>query len=207
MAEVFEVKKRETRGKRNARRQRAAGSVPAILYGHGEESISLSVKAADVAAALRHGSQVVDLQGDLNEQALIKNIQWDTFAHEVLHVDFNRVSAGERVTVNVAIELRGVAPGANAGGVVEQLVQELEIECRVMSIPEKLEVNINRLELGQSRTVADLKIPEGTTVLVPVDTVVVQCFEPQPELEEEEAAPESFEPEVIGRAAEDEESE
>jgi large subunit ribosomal protein L25 len=207
MPEVLQVKKRDSRGKRNARRQRAAGSVPAILYGHGEESISLTVKASEVATALRHGSQVVDLQGDLSEQALIKEIQWDTFAQEVLHIDFNRVSAGERVTVTVAVELRGVAPGANAGGVVEQLVHELEIECPAMSIPEKLEVNINKLQLDESRTVADIKIPEGTTVLVPADTVVVQCFEPQPEIEEEAAGLESAEPEVIGRPAEEEESE
>ncbi len=208
MAEVLEVKRRGTRGKRNARRQRAAGSIPAILYGHGEESISLSVQAGQISAALRHGSQVVDLQGDLNEQALIKEVQWDTFAHEVLHIDFSRVSAGERVTVTVPVELRGVAPGANAGGVVEQLIHELEVECPAMSIPEKFEVNINKLQLDESRTLADIKIPEGTTVLLPMDTVVVQCSEPQPEVEEEEAGLESAEPEVIGRAAdEDEESE
>jgi large subunit ribosomal protein L25 len=201
------VKKRETRGKRHARRQRAAGSVPAILYGHGEQCVSLTVKAAELAAALRHGAQVVDLQGELNEQALIKEVQWDTFASEVLHVDFNRVSAGERVTVTVGIELRGVAPGANAGGVVEQVTHELEIECPAMSIPDKLEVNINQLQLGQTRTVADLDIPEGTTVLVPEDTVVVQCFEPLPELEEEGAGLESAEPEIIGRAAEEESEE
>lgn len=205
MSDVLEVKKRETRGKRNARRQRADGLVPAILYGHGEESVSLSVKANQIATALRHGSQVVDLQGDLNEQALIKEIQWDTFAHEMLHIDFNRVSAGERVTVTVPVELRGIAPGSNDGGIVEQVVHELEVECPVMSIPEKFEVNINQLQLDESLTVADIEeIPDGTTVLVPMDTVVVQCSEPQPELEEEEGGLESAEPEVIGGRAEDE---
>ena len=199
MAEDLQVKKRETRGKRNARKQRAAGTIPAVLYGHGEDSISLSVDATDFAGILRRGSRVVDLSGDLEEQALIKDIQWDTFGSQVLHLDFTRIAAGETITVTIAVELRGSAPGMNEGGIVEQSIHEIEIECPAVSVPDKLQVNINNLKLGESLTVADIAAPEGATLLIAEDKVVVQCVEPAPELDEDEAAAMSVEPEVIGR--------
>ena len=129
MSETLQVTRRETRGKRNARRQRAAGAIPAILYGHGEESISLTLKATEINAAIRHGSRVVDLAGDVADQVLIREVQWDTFGTDVLHVDLTRVAADETITVNVPMELRGVAPGTKEGGVVEHLVNEVEIDC------------------------------------------------------------------------------
>jgi large subunit ribosomal protein L25 len=199
MAEDLQVKKRETRGKRNARKQRAAGTIPAVLYGHGEDSISLSVDATDFAGILRRGGRVVDLSGDLEEQALIKDIQWDTFGSQVLHLDFTRIAAGETITVTIAVELRGSAPGMNEGGIVEQSIHEIEIECPAVSVPDKLQVNINNLKLGESLTVADIAAPEGATLLIAEDKVVVQCVEPAPDLDEDEAAPMSVEPEVIGR--------
>jgi large subunit ribosomal protein L25 len=203
MAEALQVKRRETRGKRNARRQRAAGTIPVVLYGHGEDSVSLTVNAADVATVLRHGSRVVDLSGDVDQKALIKDIQWDTFGNDVLHMDFTRVAVGERITVTIAVELRGSAPGTNEGGVVEQLVHEVEVECPAISIPDKLQVNINNLKLGDSLTVASLDVPEGATLLIAGDKVVVQCVEPAPELDED-AAPMSAEPEIIGRKPDEE---
>jgi large subunit ribosomal protein L25 len=199
MAETLQVKKRETRGKRNARRQRAAGLLPAILYGHGQEAVSLSIDSSEIAAAVRHGSRLVDLAGDLNEKALIRDIQWDTFASEMLHVDLTRVTADERIEVEVGIDLRGVAPGTNDGGIVEHLLHEIEVECPAGAIPEKIEVNINSLELGESYSVADLEVPSGVKLLAEPETVVVQCVEPQVELEEEGLETEGAEPELIGR--------
>ena len=198
MAEVLQVKKRETRGKRNARRMRIAGQIPAVLYGHGEESVSLSVEVRELNTALRHGSRIVDLQGALKDKAFIREIQWDTFGVDVLHVDLTRVAAGEKVTINVAVELRGVAAGTKDGGVVEHPVHEVEIECPADSIPEKLQVNINDLQLGESLTASSLDLPEGAKLLISGDTVLVQCVEPQVEEDEEEAALDAVEPEVIG---------
>src|SRR3990172_346594 len=107
MAETLNVKTRETRGKRDARRLRRAGSVPAILYGHGEANHSLAVGADEMAAIVRHGGRVVELKGAVNEKALIRDLQFDTYGIHVLHVDFARVSEHERVEVKVSIELRG----------------------------------------------------------------------------------------------------
>lgn len=206
MAETLKVEKRENRGKRHAKRLRQSGSVPAVLYGHGEESISLSVRADQVAAALRHGSRMVDLSGDINESALIRELQWDTYGVDVLHVDFTRVSKDERIEVRVSVDLRGEAPGVRAGGVIEHLLHEVEIECLASAIPDKLHVNINHLELPGAITAKELTLPEGAKLLgVDADEVVVQCVEPTAEVETDADAGAGAEPEVIGRKAEAEE--
>lgn len=205
MAEVLQVEKRDWVGKRRVRRQRAAGRIPAVLYGHGEEVVHLSAATADLAAAIRHGSQLVDLAGAAKESALIKDIQWDTYGLEMLHVDLTRVSADERITVVIQIELRGEAPGMKQGGVVEHLVHEVEIECPAVSIPSLLQANVNQLELDQSITAGDLELPEGAKLLVDTGMVLVQCSEPAPEMEIEEGEPGAIEPEVIGAKKDDEE--
>ena len=203
-AEVVNVKVRSERGKRQARRLRANGFIPAVIYGHGEQTVSLSVSAEEVTGALRHGTRIVSLQGDLKEQAFIRDVQWDTFGNDVLHLDFTRVSAGEMLATTVALECRGEAPGTRTGGVVEQPLHELPIRCPANAITDKIEININALELGQSILVGDLQLPSGAETTVAADTVVVQCVE-RAVAEEEEAAPSGpAEPEVIGRKPDEE---
>jgi len=208
MLEKLNVEIREARGKRNARRMRNAGRIPAVLYGHKQATVSLSVEAEQVEAALRHGSRVVDLTGQLTEQAFIRELQWDTWGKEVVHVDLMRISAHEKVEVRVPVQLRGESPGVKAGGVIEHHIHELDIECEATSIPEKVEVNINHLELDQSITVGDLKLPATVRALDDPLTVVVHCGLPAEAAEEEEvAAPGEIEPEVIGRKKAEEEEE
>lgn len=201
MAEVLNVELRKTQGKRNNRRLRAAGSIPAVLYGHGLESISLSVPAHEMEAAVRHGSRLVMLSGAVDQQAFIRELQWDAWGMSVLHVDFSRVSEHERVQVQVTLELRGEAPGLKEGGIVEQLVHEIELECEVTQVPEKLVVNVNHLNLDESITAGDLQLPSTATIGCPENTVIVQCVVPTAAVEEEIPAEEGAvaEPEVIGR--------
>jgi len=205
MAEELHVELRKTRGKRNARRLRNAGSIPAVLYGHGQETISLSVPADRIETAVRHGSRLLMLTGAVNQQAFVRELQWDTWGTHVLHVDFTRISEHEKVRVEVQVELRGEAPGVREGGVVEQLLHQVELECEATAIPDKLLVNINTLKLGDAVTAAELQIPENATVLCDSEQVVVHCVEPVAEPEEEIAGAEEAEPEVIGRKPEDEE--
>jgi large subunit ribosomal protein L25 len=206
MAETLNVEVRKAHGKRNAKRVRNSGAIPAVLYGHGEATVSLSVPHEQFATALRHGSRLVQLQGDVNESALIRDLQWDTYGTGVLHIDFSRVSADERIEVTVAVELRGQAPGARQGGVVQHLVHEIEIECLATAIPDKIQLNINHLEIGSSVTVGQLELPEGVKLLSDAEAIAVQCVEPVAEVEEA-ATTEGAEPEVIGRKAEEEEEE
>jgi len=206
MSEVLKVELRQSRGKRHARRMRLAGSIPAVLYGHGEANLSLKARAEQVQAIVRHGARVVDLEGAVSEKAFIRALQWDTYGVDVLHLDLTRVSADEKVQVMVALELRGEAPGVKDGGVVSQLLHQVKIECLAISIPEKLHLSVNALKLGDSLTIGNIELPAGTTMLTELEAVVVQCVEPK--AEEELAAPsEGAEPEVIGRKAEDEEEE
>src|SRR5260370_38278286 len=96
---------------------RKRGMVPGILYGHGEETLSVTLARDDLAKAIRQGARVVDLdQAGKLEKALIREIQWDPIGHDILHVDFARVAAAERITIDVRLERRGPAPGGTEGG-------------------------------------------------------------------------------------------
>ncbi len=207
MAEQLDVELRQTRGKWNNRRLRQGGKVPAVLYGHAQENVSLAVPADQLEAAIRHGSRLVDLRGAVRQSALIRELQWDTWGTHVLHVDLARVSAHEMVEVSVTVELRGEAPGVRQGGMVEQLLHEVEIECPAAAVPDKLELNINELTLGEQITAGQLLLPARGRLLGDPDEVVVQCVEITAVPEEEEAALEAAgaEPEVIKERKKEEE--
>ena len=207
MAETIAVQLRENLGTRNTRRLRHAGAVPAVLYGHGQENIHLALSAEELEAAVRHGSRLVNLTGAASERAFIRDLQWDTFGLHVLHADLTRVSEHELVEVTVAVELRGEAPGVREGGVILHLIHELQIQCEVGLIPDKLHVNINHLKLGDSITVAQVEVPAGSKVHAEAEDVVVQCIMPAVEEEEAAAEPLAGEPEIIGRKKEEEEGE
>ncbi|MDP6445499.1 MAG: 50S ribosomal protein L25 [Pirellulaceae bacterium] len=204
MTDVLNVERRESRGSRNARRDRRAGRVPAVLYGHGEENVSLSISADEFSAAVRHGSRLVNLAGAVDETAFIKVVQWDAFGIDVLHVDFARVTEGEMLEVTVTLELRGEAPGSKVGGVVEHQMHQLRLSCPLSSVTDKISVNINTLELDGVITTNDLELPEGALIVGVEDAVVVQCVEATEE-EEDDAVAAPGEPEVIGRSPEEEE--
>jgi len=209
MSEVLEVALRETRGTLRNRRMRQQGGLPAILYGHGREALSLTIPMEQMKATLRHGAKVVELKGAADGQALLQDIQWDTFQQHVLHVDLLRVDASDRVTVEVPLVLRGEAPGEREGGVVELLIHVLEIETSPAAIPEHLHLNVNKLHLDGELKVSDiLDLPDVAKVLLDPDTTLVQCSLPVELPEEEEvAAAGGVEPEVIGRKEEDEQAE
>ncbi|MEO1498101.1 MAG: 50S ribosomal protein L25 [Planctomycetota bacterium] len=200
MSDTLTVTAREKVGKRNNQRLRDSGHVPAVLYGHKEESLSLSVPRRQLEAALRHKAKVVSLDGDQSGQAIVQALQWDTFHRDLLHIDLLRVSKGEKVTVTIPVELKGDAPGAMAGGVVEHLVQTVEIEAAPASIPEVLHVDISGLNLGDTLpvgTIADL--PSGATLLTDKGDTLVRCLQPmdEPSLDDASAGI-GAEPEVIG---------
>src|SRR5947209_3945055 len=174
MAESMEfvAQVRSTRGSQKARQMRRKGLVPAVVYGHKEETVSISLPAEELEKAIRHGVRVVDLKtGGTVQKALIKEVQWDHLGKELLHVDFARVAADERVVVTVPIELRGIAPGVGAGGVLDQPIHTLSVECLAISLPESIRVNVNELQLGGSIHVRDLHLPEGVKVMADPDAI------------------------------------
>jgi large subunit ribosomal protein L25 len=209
---VLESQRRTGRGSALARKLRRQGMVPAVLYGHKEATVSLSIPAGELVKALRHGVRILDLKTDGKiEKALIREAQWDYLGTELLHVDFARVSADERVQVTVPIEIRGVAPGIAAGGVLDQPIHNLLVECLAVALPESIRVNVGELQLGQAIHVKDLKLPEGVKALADPEALVVHVTmkQAEPEAGQELPGEGAAEPEVIGRqrAAEQEEAE
>lgn len=209
MSEQLHVEPRKSHGKRNNVRLRRSGKLPAVLYGHGEDPISLTLAADKFEASLRHGAKVVDLDGAATGKALLQDVQWDTFFQHVLHVDLLRVRAGEKVTVEVPIELKGEAPGVNEGGLIEQVVHSIEIEVALDLIPDKLHISIKDLQIDGHKTVKDIyDLPAGAEMQCDDDLLVVHCVKPAAEEEEgavEEAG--AAEPEVIAKGKAEEEGE
>lgn len=208
MRAVLNVTVRTEVGSNAVKRVRNAGRIPAVLYGHGEQNVNLSLAGDEVGATIRHGSKLVDLKGEITDTALIRDVQWSTYGTDVLHVDLTRVSAGERVHVTLPIELRGVAAGSREGGVVEVVLHEVEVECPAGSIPEKIEIRVHDLHVGHSLKAPDIALPEGVRLLLEPDQIIVHCVGRPLELEEEVApGAEAAEPEVIGRKGREEEEE
>jgi len=205
MAQTVEIvaQERKAHGSRAARKLRKSGQVPGVVYGHKEATISVAVSGPELASAIRHGARIIDLKhGEGVQRALIKDLQWDPLGHDILHVDFTRISKDEKLELPVRIELRGTSPGVTGGGVLSQNLHELTIECLPDSIPNSIRVNIGTLQIGDVIHVHELTLPPGVAVKDDPDAVVVQVMAPMVEPEPTAAAvpiAESGEPEVIGR--------
>jgi large subunit ribosomal protein L25 len=200
--------RRSQKGSQAARRTRAAGNVPGVLYGHKEEVVHLSVEAAALEALLRRGGHgLLELSVDGKaESAVIKDLQWDVFGREILHVDFARVSKDEKIVVEVPLVLKGVAPGLAEGGVLDQPMHSIEIRCPADNIQEQVVVHVNQLHLGGSIFVKDLTLPVGAEALADEDQLVVHISKAKTE-EEAAAEGETAEPELIRREKGEEEGE
>lgn len=201
MSDTLQVTLRSTTGSREARRLRRSGMVPAILYGHGEACVGLAAKQDALLAAIRHESRIVNLEGAVKTGALIRELQWDTYGKEPIHVDFVRVSASERIRVKVPVDMKGECPGQKAGGVLALVVHEIELECTADHVPERLHAQVGHLELGHAIKVRDLELPPGARALADADDTVVTCMLPGKKGLDESGVP--AEPEVIGRKAEE----
>lgn len=205
---VLTAQQRQGHGTRKARALRKKGLVPAVVYGHKEATVSLTLPADDLMKAVRQGARVIDLKTDGSTQkALIRDLQWDPLGHDILHVDFARVSEDERIVLDVRVEIRGTAPGVAAGGSLVQQVHSLHVECPVISVPESIRVNVGELQLNQAIHVRDLTLPPGVVVKNDPETIIVTVVQ---KALEEAAAPgapapgEQAEPEVISRKKEEE---
>ena len=151
---------------------------------------------------------MVDLQTDHGlQKAQIAELQWDHLGKDVLHVDFKRVSADERITVQVRVELRGTPPGIAAGGVLEQPLHAITIECLAIAVPDSIRVNVGELQLEGAVHVRELVLPPDVKAMDDPDAVVVQVVAPTAEPEPGEETAGQVEPEVIGRQKEAEEEE
>lgn len=185
---------RSEAGKGAARRLRASGRVPAVLYGHGTKPQHLSVDARQFGQALRTDAGVnvlISLEVGRNQHlALAKEIQRHPVKGSLIHVDFIQVRRGEKVHVQVPVHLVGEAPGAREGGILDQDLYQLNVEAEVTAVPEAVEADVSGLGIGDVLRVADLKAPDGAVILddseASVVSVVAPTVEAEPEAEEGE---------------------
>lgn len=209
---------RAERGKGAARKLRALGRVPAVIYGHGEETRTLTVDAHEfdlLRSRVTVENTVIDIKikGERKAvRALVRELQTHPVKDDVLHVDFYQIHAGEMITVDVPIRLEGQPAGVREGGLMQHTLVSIEVRCSVDAIPESLTLDVSALEIGDSLKVSDLPFPEGVVPQIETERTVCSVIPPTVvavEEEEEEVLEEAeaAEPELIGREREEDEEE
>ena len=205
---------RTDRGKGAARKLRSSGQVPAIIYGSARDAQPLAINEKDLdrlLGTIAAESTVIELgvDGGRPTKTLIREIQRHPFRRMILHVDFQELVAGEKVTVNIPLVLVGTPEAVRlGGGVLDQVMRELEIEVDPSNIPNHVEVDVTELTIGSSVHVRDLTLPEGVEVLDDGDASVCVVSAPRAVVEAapvEEGAEAVAEPEVIRAKKPDEE--
>jgi large subunit ribosomal protein L25 len=197
---------REHTGSKTVRKIRKQGRVPAIMYGHKEEPVAISLDAHNFIEGLHHGHRLIDVQiGKKKEKTIVKELQYDHLGRNIIHADLMRVDVSEKVRVTVPIELKGIAAGTHEGGIIEEHTDHLEIECKATDIPEVIFVSIKDVHVGSTLHAGEIELPEGVNLISPPDTLLVTCHlvaaaKTTEELEEETPAA----PEVIGEDKEPE---
>lgn len=199
---TIEVQPRQQTGKNANRRSRAAGKIPAVVYGGGKESVSIEVDRKTLIDMMKghSGENPIFLLklGDKDRHAMIRNMQIHPLSRQVIHIDFQRVLLDQKVRVAVPVELIGTAYGVKTeGGMLDFVTREVHIECLPGQIPKHFEVDVTELHVGDHVEAKDLQLPEGVVLLDEPDRVIASLGHGR--LETEEAAEGTAEPEVIKR--------
>jgi large subunit ribosomal protein L25 len=186
---------RAERGTGVARKLRQAGNVPAVIYGHGREPQSLVINNREVEKLLSQfsaGSTVIELNVDgAKSNTLIREIQRHPVNRSIVHIDFQQLVAGEKITVSIPLRFTGTADGVrNSGGILEETMHQVHLRVDPSAIPDHIDVDVTPLTIGHSIHISDLKLPEGVTILDDEGATVCVCTAPKAV---EEAAPAAVE--------------
>ena len=203
MADVtLTAEPRSAKGMGPAGRIRKEGLVPAVVYGLGEEAVSVTVPERElrhILAGESGSNTLITLKvGGNSQMTLARQIQRHPIKGNVTHVDFVRVRADQTIQAEIPVHLTGESEGAGRGGVLEQMIHTLTIEALPGDIPSSIEHDVTALEIGDQARVADLAIPAGVTVLQEAEEIVVQVSAPRVA---EEAAPTEGEEGAVEGAA------
>ncbi|WP_341974138.1 50S ribosomal protein L25/general stress protein Ctc [Microbacterium sp. LWO13-1.2] len=181
---------RENFGKGYARRLRAAGKIPAVIYGHGTEPVHVALPGHQVSLIIRRANAVLELEidGKGDQLTLVKDVQKDPVHQIIEHIDLLVVKKGEKVAIDIPI----IVVGESASGtIVNQDANTLSIEAEATHIPQNIEVSVEGLEEGAHITAADVVLPKGSTLLSDPDVLVVAISVPAAaEATDDEAAAE-----------------
>lgn len=168
---IINAEMREDQGKGASRRLRRAGKFPAIVYGAGKEPTPITLEHNAMQHQLENEafySQILTMHiGSEEEQAVLRDIQRHPAKQFILHMDFMRIKRGETLRMNIPVHVLGGddAPGVAEGGVLSQVIVDVEIECLPRNLPEYIEVDVSALNVGDSVHLSDLKLPEGVELV------------------------------------------
>jgi large subunit ribosomal protein L25 len=201
---ILNVIKRKRMGKSGAREIRKEGNVPAVLYGKGTEPLSLVINPSELKTALSTEAgentlleiRVKEGEADTQKLSLLREVQYDHLTSKPIHFDFQALDMNEKITVNVPVHLEGRPKGVKEGGILEEVLREINVECLPTNIPNSFTLDVEELDIGDSIHVSSLELEEGVTILhEPEDTIVTvlapkveEVAEPEEELEGEEGA-------------------
>jgi large subunit ribosomal protein L25 len=202
----LDVRTREAEGSRAARRLRRSGRVPGVLYGGGGDSLGFDVDARDLRLALARSGAVLDLSVDGGKATpvVLKEAQRDPVRGQTVHIDLLRVRLDQAIHAVVPLELSGAdeSPGVKEGGILEQIVRELNVEALPTAIPESIEHAVGEMQIGDTIGLEAIVMPDGVALLDDVEDAVVATLSP-PKLQTEEEEDVESETELIGEGGED----
>lgn len=195
--QTLQASKRQANGSNSAGRQRRDGRVPGVLYGGDKEPVALSVDNREFLRLVHAGGAHAIVQINITDDAaasspaLLKDVQYHPVKGHVLHADFQRIRLDERITTLVPLNFFGHCKGVVDGGVLDYQLRELEIECLALEVPDKIDVDITNLGIGDHLYVSNITVPEGIAIVTDADRSVVACHAPRAMKEETTVAAEA----------------
>jgi large subunit ribosomal protein L25 len=186
---VLKAEARKGLGSKHAAKLRLAGKIPVIIYGHKQQPEAVVIDEHDFSEGLHHGHRLFDVEFEgKKEKLLVKDVQFDYLGKKIIHADLIRVDLSEKVRVEVPLVFKGTAAGMSEGGVLEEHLDHIEIECAVTDIPEAIDVSVKSLKIGDSLHVRDIVLPDGIRIVTDTGVLVIACQKPMAVVATEEAA-------------------
>lgn len=174
---TLKAETRKRTGSGVLKQMRREGSLPSVVYGKGSENVNIKVDTkalTDMLANSSSASILIDLEidGGAAQTAFLQSTQRNALSGELVHADFLAVTKGMKISASIPVEVHGEPIGVKSGGIIEQLIRDLDISCSPKDLPEKIDVDIEHLKVGDSITIGDLVIPEGVEVELAADVLV-----------------------------------
>lgn len=198
---ILKAQTRQERGKKCSAKLRKDGKIPVIIYGHKQDPQAVAINEHDFTENIHHGKRLLDVEIDGKpEKLLIKDVQYDYLGKKIIHADLIRVDLSEKVKVMVPLAFKGVPVGATEGGVLEEHLSRLEVECTVTEIPKAIYVSVKAMKIDDSIYAREIVLPAGVKLVTAPEVLVIACHVPlviEPVAAEAVAVEGPISPEVI----------
>lgn len=163
-------------GSKVTQKIRQQGKMPAVIYGHKKETVSIVIDGHKFTETLRRGHRLLDIEIDGKaEKLLVKALQYDHLGKDIIHADLMRVDLAEIVKISVPLTLKGIAEGTKEGGIIDEQLNEVEVECSVVDIPEAIEVSIKEIDIGDMIHAKDVILPAGVKLITDPEVLILSC--------------------------------